>query len=663
MLSRIITDPVSGNRVFEIDGKQYLPAAFRSFRPTPANVSLFYRNGVRLFQMQCCGINSSLGLPYSNYGGAWVGEGQYDFSPLDRQIAMFRKYAPEGYFMVMFVLDMPEWYRKSHPDARYSYDHFGEACLDEAWLSAASDYLQAALRYTEEHYGDIVFGYSFSAGGSTEWFDSQLSDADSASERKTQAYRDWLGDPAASVPTKDVLFNADAPHLADSRDPLYTYLKFCNEQPGRIIARFAQKAQEVLHHRKIVGLFFGYTDCPKYWQNRTVTTDYEAVWANPDIDMLFSPAAYGWNRLPEGSSSYQYTVDSIGLHGKLYLHEIDHRTHLADYPLDNYGSLGTVYQNDAETIRVLRREFCAAAVKGGSFWWFDFMGGYYASPALEEELRLEMQLFERLNRVKRSSVSEIAVFVDPVSFLHMKDSTTLTVDCVCHNRDSLHQCGAPYDYFNLNDLPAVNIGQYKMFVFLNALDIKAEVRAFIKEHLREKTKVWVYAPDRYSGDFAELSGISLTERDSGDSTVLYKDTSFSFGDPISPLFVPDATDAHVLASYKDGSPACVRRGNQYYLAVGNIPAQLWHDIARASGVHLYTAANGSLYVDSRFAARQTMEEQDIRITFPFDCVLEELFDGGTYHTENRVLSYHAEHGETKLFLITERNGKEEDPAL
>ena len=58
-----------------------------------------------------------------------------------------------------------------------------------------------------------------------------------------------------------------------------------------------------------------------------------------------------------------------------------------------------------------------------------------------------------------------------------------------------------------------------------------------------------------------------------------------------------------------------------------------------------------------------MAEQDIRITFHFDCVLEELFDGGTYHTENRVLSYHAEHGETKLFLITEWNGKEEDPAL
>ena len=105
MLARIIRK--NGNRVFEIDGKVYLPAAFRSFRPTPANVSLFYRNGIRLFQMQCSGMNSTLGLPYSNYGAAWVGDHRYDFSALDRQMEMFMKFAPEGYFMLMVQLDMP----------------------------------------------------------------------------------------------------------------------------------------------------------------------------------------------------------------------------------------------------------------------------------------------------------------------------------------------------------------------------------------------------------------------------------------------------------------------------------------------------------------------------------------------------------------------------
>ena len=109
MISRIVNR--DGNRFFEIGGKEFVPAAFRSFRPTPANVSLFYRNGVRLFQMQVSGVDNSLSVPYSAYGGVWVGDHEYDFSAFDRQMEMFMRFAPDGYFMIFAVLDMPTWWR------------------------------------------------------------------------------------------------------------------------------------------------------------------------------------------------------------------------------------------------------------------------------------------------------------------------------------------------------------------------------------------------------------------------------------------------------------------------------------------------------------------------------------------------------------------------
>jgi hypothetical protein len=34
-----------------------------------------------------------------------------------------------------------------------------------------------------------------------------------------------------------------------------------------------------------------------------------------------------------------------------------------------------------------------------------------------------------------------------------------------------------------------------------------------------------------------------------------------------------------------------------------------------------------------------MHEEDIEITLPFDCALEEVFDGGVFKTENKVLKY------------------------
>ena len=648
MKARVIKQ--NDNFMYEIDGKVFLPAAFRSFRPTPANVSLFYRNGVRLFQMQCTGIYNTLGLPYSYYGGVWVGDHTYDFSAFDRQMKMFQKFAPEGYFMVMLPLDMPDWWIASHNCQYDSFYHLTEAFFEKAWIRDASDYLQAFIRYAEENYGDRIFAYSISAGSATEWFDSDFV----TGERKAAAFRETVGDPDMPVPTLAEINDTSLPTLYGNDSHVYQYMKYCSGLTPQLIRYFAAKAQEVVQHQKVLGMFFGYTDTPIYYQNRKATNGYEPVWADPNIDIFFSPASYGNSRLMDGVSSYQCTVDSLSLHNKMYLHEIDHRTHLSDYPMENFLFLGNAYDTEKETITVIRRELCATAAKGGCLWWFDFMGGYYASPGMEAEIRHELQVLNRLYQQPHSSVAEIAVFVDPMSFLHMKDCTNITVDCVRHNRDTLHECGAPYDYYNLKDITALNPNRYKLFVFLNALDMTEEVKEFITTRLQNKTKAWVYAPNLFSGGPEEVAGISLREIHAPTTKVLYNGERFGFTDPTGPMFVPEAPDAEVLASYEDGQAACVRRGKQVYLSTGNVPASLWREIAREAGVHIYTQSPGALYTDSRMIARQSMYETDIELRLPFECTLEELFDGGIYRTKNGVLRYNAPNHETKLFLIREK---------
>ena len=53
----------NGNAFIEIDGECFEPLMFRSFRPTPANVSLFHRNGVKLFQMLVSGLFTGMDTP------------------------------------------------------------------------------------------------------------------------------------------------------------------------------------------------------------------------------------------------------------------------------------------------------------------------------------------------------------------------------------------------------------------------------------------------------------------------------------------------------------------------------------------------------------------------------------------------------------------------
>ncbi len=639
------------NYMFDINGKLFVPAAFRSFRPSPANVSLFYRNGIRLFQMQVCGINNTLQLPYSNYGGVWVGDHEYDFTPFDRQISMFRKFAPDGYFMIMLPLDMPDWWLKENNCEYDSYYHLGEAYYNQKWRQDASDYLQAFVRYAEEKYGDCIFAYSISCGSATEWFDCEYQ---GASEQKAEAYRKAIGEPDIPLPTVSEMRELTLPTLYDNDSHIYKYLKYCSQLTPELIEHFTAKIQEVIHHQKIVGMFFGYTDMPQNYQNQKGTNGYERIWANDNIDMLFSPASYRENRLLDGASSYQYAVDSVAVHDKLYLHEIDHRTYLSTYPLENTFLLECDYENEEETITVLRRELCATAEKGGSLWWFDFMGGYYASPGLEQELQKEMAVLKRLYEHPHKSVSEIAVFVDPMSFLHMKDCTSLPQDCVRYNRNALHECGAPYDYFNLNDISKVNLEQYKLFVFLNALDMAEDVKTLIQDKLQNKTKAWVYAPNFFSGKPEDVCGMKLKEIESTDAKVIYGDKVFGFTDPVAPMFAVSEADAETIATYENGEVACAKKGNQIYLATGNVPPELWCKIAKDAGVHLYTEKRGALYADSRFIARQTMHETEVELHLPFDCVLEELFDGGIYETDQGILRYQANNHETKLFLIKEK---------
>ena len=233
----------------------------------------------------------------------------------------------------------------------------------------------------------------------------------------------------------------------------------------------------------------------------------------------------------------------------------------------------------------------------------------------------------------------------------MKEQTDLTLDCVRNNRNNLHHCGTPYDYFNLNDILKIDLSRYKMCVFLNAIEISKEVKTIIQKKLQNVTKVWLYAPNWATGGASEVCSIHLREMDNPTAKVHYGEHEFGFTDPTAPMYAVDDPDAEILACYTDGTPACARKSNDIYIATGNVPSDMWRDLARAAGVHIYADTPGAFYADSRFVARQTVWEKQITIHMPFDCTLEELFDGGTYKTENQELKYVAENGETKLFMI------------
>ena len=89
---------VNGALKVDIDGEIIEPLSFKSFRPTARNVSDFSKAGVKLFSILTSGVICALGVPYSLYGESWIGENEYDFKPIDKQIELFIENAPGAYY-------------------------------------------------------------------------------------------------------------------------------------------------------------------------------------------------------------------------------------------------------------------------------------------------------------------------------------------------------------------------------------------------------------------------------------------------------------------------------------------------------------------------------------------------------------------------------------
>ena len=357
---------VGGAVKIDIDGTAYEPLSFKSFRPTARNISDFYKAGVRLFSILSSGLNSILGVPYSLYGESWIGYDSYDFTPIDRQIELFLQNAPQGYFALMLQLDTRDWYIKKE-NCPNSFTNLSQIAGDSKWRAQAANYLKAVLNHVEEKYGDRFYGYFLLGGTTTEWFSNR--DYFAPHPMKERDYRRFTGCPEAVLPQqaeicrpKETVFYAP-----DADRNVIDAVRYHCQIIADAILYFASEAQQVLKHRKLVGVYYGYLfelAGARLWNDGSL--DYMRVFNSPDIDMISSPSSYAFRKHID-PSAFMVTYDSLNRRDKLYYLEFDHITHLAPQYIEGHGIPGydSKLKNEQETIDIMRRDFCLTLAKGG----------------------------------------------------------------------------------------------------------------------------------------------------------------------------------------------------------------------------------------------------------------------------------------------------------
>ena len=650
----------NGTLKIEIDGTMYEPLSFKSFRPTERNITDFYNAGVRLFSILSSGLNSILGVPYSLYGESWLGIDNYDFSVVDKQIDLFIKCAPEGYFALMFQLDTRKWYIEEE-DCPDSFTSLSQIAGNSKWRHAAAEYMKAIIRHVEEKYPDRFYGYFLLGGTTTEWFSGR--DYFSPHQMKTDDYRKYIGKPDAPVPEKDRICLDKSRVFYDMANDadVIEYVRYHNTIISDAITYFASEAQTVLKHKKLLGVYYGYLfelAGARLWNDGSL--GYMKVFDSPDIDMISSPSSYEYRKHID-PSAFMVTFDSLDRRNKLYYLEFDHITHLAPQYIEGHAIPGfdSKLADENQTIDIMRRDFCLTASKGAALWWFDMFEGWFYSDGMKKEIAHMIEISKRLSERKAENISEIAVFADGNSLMYVNKESQINKPLLSAQRKGLAYLGAPYDVYDVADIEKIEADKYKLFIFLDSFELSEQAKEVISQRFKKKGKtiLWCYAPGYICenkadvSNISELTDISVCNYSGNDTTAIGYGVEYGFDCRYDAMFF--ASDGEVLAKYKgDGKTALARKKlkdyTSVYSALGNLPSRVLREIAKDAGVFVYSEDDNPVYVNNLFIGVCSHTDGTLSLNIPKSGQLKNLFDGTVYDVANGRLELKARKGEVKM---------------
>lgn len=438
------------------------------------------------------------------------------------------------------------------------------------------------------------------------------------------------------------------------------YLRFFNESVASLVCTHAAAIKEACARRKLVSVMFGYTyayisghKSPAHSSHLDALRAFDC----PDIDLFHAPYDY-YNRCAGGVHYSQLSADSILARGKLFATQIDTKTHVHDM---DRGNAETPWESEQVLTRdvafALTRnayhyyyEMCVPCWRGqtGTVEWRDLA---FIPPNIQE-------IMVKLRRVADANQEELPASATEVAFITSRESPYhRAFEKSYHNlfiqglrNYLLAYAAAPFHDLLLEDWDLYR-QDYKVYIFADAHYLSAARRRAIRDKLQRigATAVWFYAPgyvDEAGPDLrniAELTGfqlkiradirdflqVDLTRFDHALTRGLEKVATFGSDIPysffqdkqewlpwqlrerdeyrLSPLFTVDDRSATVLGTLRGAREpgfALRQHGGMHSIFLGAPlpPPELWMNIFRYAGVHLYSDGPDLIYANARYVA-------------------------------------------------------------
>lgn len=381
--------------------------------------------------------------------------------------------------------------------------------------------------------------------------------------------------------------------------------------------------------RKLSMFFYGYTmELPGSFSGHF---QLQRVLACPDVDMLVSPYSYA-DRDAGRPGSFMTPVDSIALHGKLWVNEDDTRTSWVDkeHATRWWWGFGKHAETDAESLSLLDRNFASILAHRAGTWWMDLSGaGAFDHPGAWELFSRRLPLYEALYDDPAPYRPDVAMVVDEQARNYVRDDWYSTSHMMHRVREALGRCGATAGFYTLQDYLAGRVPPTRLVVFPNALALTDAEIAAIRERLErdDATAVWHYAP-AVVGDgapdpdrIAAVVGMPVRQADGSMGSVgadLLDGLSWGADHPVSPRFViqDDAPGARIIGRFPDGAAAAAISGRHVFLADLSASADVYRRIAQEAGAHIWVDTDHPFQCDGRFLAVHAGEASETTLRAP-----------------------------------------------
>lgn len=608
---------------------------------------------------------------------------------------------PQGYVMPRLVFVPARGWRREYPTeiATYADGTNGDPSItsERFWQEAERSLTALIAHLRTMEWGKRVFGYHLERG---EWFQPMDQGYDRSTANR-DAFRDWLREKyknslvalRAAWYDGDVQFHtAEIPPLLTKPNPQRAFYEsrrerryidfheFTSESTARRLIALARAVKKATSNQALVSVCYGYTF--EFGHPFSGHLALGLLLSAQAINLICGPPSYR-DRKPGGGASYPAPVDSMPLHGKLWLSEDDTKTYLAPHhqdPDDFNPRLGDRFATEQAQTRAMGKALAHSTAIG----WMDLWGeGWLDEESIWDRLGAFTHHYGAWMRHReRPRIPEVVALIDEKSLLHVQRGESFFRRITSGQRDMLQRAGVSYGLYLQSDLLARDFPtDAKLYLFLTPYRLTTDQRAAIKEKLQRdgKTLAWLYAPGACEERPTVGAGMEETATGAVGIVLRQQEWNSEIGsrviepyhpvterlpsrdigtrERLNPSFYVDDPEATVLAEYHgSGLPSLAVRnlGSWKSVFVGDpvLPLELLRGVCRYAGVHLWTPQGDDIMaVGNGWVMLHATRDGQRTIRLPEPTGIYDVVERRLVADEAREYRLFLRMGATRLFCI------------